>query len=326
MAIIDENGVHRRLEIMLGSKALADEYIKRYGYTVHIAKVKGLIVANEYRQKVHAIDQPKEQSVDPTDPIFQVKVKCPACYCASISLWELKARSLTVTPDRFQMPSYSPAGKFRFVDYNLVSVTVCPQCLYASPDKKDFVCLDVRRNEIPAALHQGEVAAILADADCRSTLLKTSGLDLILEHFYDRERTPKAAIFAYQMALERAKIEALRNVPFALFKMGGYALKQALIARKYGFDDTPYLQVALRFYKQSFEHSSAKGPQYESFTLYEIVALDMRLGDEGDAGNFLAVLDRLKSEQTTFDSGFNRWYNATRDLWADRENPDLWKT
>ena len=31
------------------------------------------------------------------------------------------------------------------LDFNLLSVTVCPQCLFASPDKRDFIARDPAR-------------------------------------------------------------------------------------------------------------------------------------------------------------------------------------
>jgi uncharacterized protein (DUF2225 family) len=327
MAIIDENGVRRRLIIMLGTEALADDYIRRYGYTIHIAKVNGLRFANEYREKMRrggvVTEEPK---TDRDDPLFQIHVKCPACYAAEIPLWEQKARSLTTVPDRFQMPSYKPVGTFHAVDYNLLAVTICPQCLYASPDKKDFICLDPRRNEVPARLHQGDLAAILADADNRTSVLEASGLNVPKEHLFARERTAQAALVAYQLAMERARIESARNVAFSRFKMGGYALKQALLVRTYGVgDEKTYLEKALELYKQSYESSNAPGAQYEGWSLYEIVALNLRLGNETEAGAFLGALDKAKAEMATMDSMFLRWYNMTRDLWSDRDNPELWK-
>lgn len=326
MAIIDENGVRRRLKIMLGTEELADDYIRRYGYTIHIAKVNGLRFANEYREKMRMGVAPEEPKTDRDDPLFQIHVKCPACYAAEIPLWEQKARSLATVLDRFQMPSYKPIGTFHPADYNLVAVTICPQCLYASPDKKDFICLDPRRTEVPARLHQGELAAILADADNRTGVLESSGLNVPKEHLFARERTPQAALVAYQLAMERAQIESARNVAFSRFKLGGYALKQALIARTYGVgEETPYLEKALEFYKQSYETSNASGAQYEAWSLYEIVVLNTRLGNETEAGAFLGALDKVKADMATVDTMFLRWYNLTRDFWSERDNPDLWK-
>lgn len=327
MAIIDGKGVHRRLKIMLGSETLADDYIRRYGYTIHIAKVNGLKFAQEYREQIRRgpVVPVETPANDFSDPIFEIQVKCPACYMTQIPYWDQKARSLASFLDKFQMPSYKPMGAFRAVDYNLIAVTICPQCLFASPDKKDFICRDpARNNEIPPRLHQGDLAQILAAADNRTSILEESGVDVTADNLFARERTPKAAILAYQLAIERARIESTRNVTFSLFKMGGYSHKQALIARTYKLEETPYLEAALEFYKQSFERSNAPGLQYEGNTLYQIIALNLRLGREADAGTFLAVLEKTKAEAVSPDTNFTRWYNSTRELWSDRDSDDLW--
>lgn len=331
MAIIDEQGVRRRLKIMLGSELMADMYIKRFGYTIHIAKINGLKLAMEYREKVLNGGSVEELSQTPketdwNDPIYEIAVKCPACF-TPVPYWDQKARALGSSLDIFHMPSYKPVGTFRAVDYNLIAVSICPQCFFASPDKKDFLGRDAARmREVPSRLQQGELAAILAVGDERTTMLEESGLDVTFEHVFTRERTPKAALFAYDLAIHRAKIENQRSIAFSLFKMAGYSLKQALIARTYKFDEVPYLEHALEHYLKSFETSNATGLQYEGQTLYEIIALSLRLGKIQEAGSFIAVLEKTKANAPPpVDIPFVRWYNAARELWSDRENPDLWK-
>jgi hypothetical protein len=330
MAIIDEQGVRRRLKIMLGSEPLADVYIKRFGYTIHIAKINGLKIAMEYRAMqqnggVAEEPKPKVAETDWNDPIFEIQVKCPACF-SPVPYWDQKARALGSSLDMFHMPSYKPVGTFRAADYNLIAVSVCPQCFFASPDKKDFIVHDsARYREVPSRLQQGELAALLTSADDRTTMLEESGIDITREHVFGRERTPQGAIFAYDLSIHRALIESRRSIPFALFKMAGYSLKQALIARTYKLDETPYLEHALEHYLKCFETSNAPGQQYEANVLYEIIALNVRLGKITDAGAFVAVLEKVKAEASLPDIPFIRWYNAARDLWSDRDNPDLWK-
>jgi hypothetical protein len=331
MAIIDETGVRRRLKIMLGSELLADVYIKRFGYTIHIAKINGLKLAMEYREKMRnggVAEEPvkADPETDWHDPIYEIQVKCPACF-SPVPYWDQKARALASSLDMFHMPVYKPVGTFRAVDYNLIAVSICPQCFFASPDKKDFIGKDsARMREVPSRIQQGELAAILSSGDQRTSMLEESGLDVTQERIFTRERTPKGALFAYDLALQRALVETQRSVPFALFKMGGYALKQALIARSYGLDETPCLEAALAHYLKCFETSNAPGLQYEGQCLYEIIALHVRLGRVKEAGAYVAVLEKTKAEAPPPpDIPFVRWYNAARELWTDRDNPDLWK-
>lgn len=327
MAVIDEVGVRRRLRIMLGSDALVETYIAQNGYRIDGQKVEALKAEGAAAKQASQEESPAETASD--DPVFTVFLKCPSCYLAHIPSHDLKAKSLQVLTDRFGMPHYRKTGRFKEVDFNLISVTICPQCLYASPDKRDFIARDpARGGEVPARLHQGELAAILAAADERSNYLVSQDLDII-QHMTVRDRTPAAGIAAYQLAIMRARIEFSRNVPFSAYKMGGYSLKQATIAVSHQIDPVPYLKAALESYLACFERSNAPGFQFDSQILYLIIALGMRMGNLDVAGSYLGVLDRTKSrvEAANIDAQtrqvFDRWYNAAREIWADRENPDL---
>ena len=326
MAVIDENGVRRRLRIMLGSDKLVEDYIAANGFRVDNNKIQAMRSPSE---KVVEIEDAGETASD--DAIFTVFVKCPSCYMTKLPSHELKSKSQQVFTARFGMPTYHALGKYKVVDYNLISVTVCPQCLYASPDKKDFITRDpaARTKEIPARLHQGELAAILAAADERATWLTTQSLDA-MKDILPRTRTPEAGLASYELAILRAKIEFSRNVPFSAYKMAGYTLKKSVICRTYGMDEMPHLAQALKYYLLCFERSNAPGFQFEGHVLHQVIALGMRTGQLELAGSYLGVLDRSKMRleagkaDAQVVSTFLRWYNAARELWADRENPDIW--
>lgn len=326
MAVIDENGVRRRLKIMLGSDKLVEEYIKQYGFRIDMTKVKTMRSVTE---KVLDISAPGETAAD--DPVFTVFLKCPSCYMTNLPSYELKAKSLQVLTDKFGMPHYRAMGKYKVVDYNLLSVTVCPQCLFASPDKKDFIGRDpARAREIPPRLHQGELAAILAAADDRATWLAGRKLDPMGD-LLPRARGPEAGMACYDLAIQRAEIEFKRNVPFSAYKIAGYTLKQATIATTYQMDPTPYYVKALKGYLTCFERSNAPGFNYEGMVLYQVIALALRLNQTEIAGSYIGVLDRSKMRiesanvEPAISQQFIRWYNASREIWSDRENPDLWQ-
>lgn len=311
---------------MLGSDKLVEEYIGKHGFRIDITKIQGM------REAVtKTLDFAVQSETTADDPIFTVFLKCPSCYMTKLPSHELKAKSLQVLVDRFGMPTYRPMGRFKeAVDYNLISVTVCPQCLYASPDKKDFITRDpARAREIPARLHQGELAAILAGADERATWLSGQGVDP-MKDLLPRTRTVDAGLASYELAIMRAKTEFSRNVPFSAFKIAGYTLKQAMICRTYEREEMPYYVQALKHYLTCFERSNAPGFNYEGQVLYMVIALAVRVGQIDLAGSYIGVLDRSKMrvEAAQVDAGvaqtFMRWYNAARELWSDRENPDLW--
>jgi hypothetical protein len=325
MAVIDENGVRRRLKIMLGNDKLVEEYIKQYGFRIDMTKIKTMRSVTE---KVLDIAAATETAAD--DPVFTVFLKCPSCYMTNLPSYELKAKSLQVMTDKFGMPHFRAMGRYKVVDFNLLSVTVCPQCLFASPDKRDFIGRDPARNrEIPPRLHQGELAAILAVADDRNNWLSEQSLDA-MNDLLPRTRTPQAGIASYDLAIQRAEIEFKRNVPFSAYKIAAYTLKQATIAATYEIDPAPYYLKALKGYLTCFERSNAPGFNYEGQVLYQVIALALKLNQMEIAGSYIGVLDRSKMRveaanvEAAIAQAFTRWYNAAREIWADRENPDLW--
>ncbi len=310
---------------MLGSEHLAEEYIKKYGYRIDANNLKLLRSVSE---EVAEIEAPKESSAD--DPIFTVFLKCPSCLMGNIPSYELKAKSLQILTDKFGMPHYRASGKYQVLDYNLLSVTVCPKCLYASPDKKDFIGRDpARAQEIPARMHQGELAAMLALADERIHWLAQQKLDA-MKDLIPRSRTPAAGLASYDLAIKRAEIEFSRNVPFSAYKMAAYYLKQATIAEAYEVNPLVYHVKALRSYLTCFERSNAPGFNFEGQVLYLVIALALKVNKLEIAGSYIGVLEQSKSRADAglFDPGvvsqFKRWYTAAREVWADREDPDLW--
>jgi len=326
MAVIDENGVRRRLKIMLGTDKLVEEYIKQYGFRIDMTKIKTMRSVTE---KVLDIAAATETAAD--DPVFTVFLKCPSCYMTNLPSYELKAKSLQVMTDKFGMPHYRAMGRYKVIDFNLLSVTVCPQCLFASPDKRDFIGRDPARNrEIPPRLHQGELAAILAVADDRNNWLAGQNLDA-MNDLLPRTRSAQAGIACYDLAIQRAEIEFKRNVPFSAYKVAAYTLKQATIAGTYQIDPTPFYVKALKGYLTCFERSNAPGFNYEGQVLYQVIALALKLNQMEIAGSYIGVLDRSKMRvesgnvEPAISQAFTRWYNAAREIWADRENPDLWE-
>ena len=128
---IDVVEVKRRLGALLNDANLVNEYIRQYGPSIDIKNIKAVKEA-----KAKSIMAPDEGVGD--DPIFEIKLICPVCGREGISCFELRAKSQQIVKNKFLVPSYEGASGFKTVDYSFLSVTVCPRCLFASPDKKDW--------------------------------------------------------------------------------------------------------------------------------------------------------------------------------------------
>ncbi|MCX7727677.1 MAG: hypothetical protein N2053_12625, partial [Chitinispirillaceae bacterium] len=92
----------------------------------------------------------------------------------------------------------------------------------ASPDKKDFNHLDVSgQKEIKSQLSGNVIITLQEKAIERRKILKN---DFDIQTYFGKERTPEAAIDSYKLAILRAKVESLYDIPYSLYKMGAYYL------------------------------------------------------------------------------------------------------
>lgn len=64
---------------------------------------------------------------------------CLLCGHQKIPMWSLKLKSIETEFNFFDLPVYTKAlTGFDFIDFNLLRITVCPECLYASIDTTGF--------------------------------------------------------------------------------------------------------------------------------------------------------------------------------------------
>jgi uncharacterized protein (DUF2225 family) len=267
---------------------------------------------------------------DKDDPTFQIRVKCPVCNQADISCYELKAKSLNITQDRFLVPRYAGIKPFRTINYTLFAVTVCPACLFASPDKRDFITFSVQaRTENKSQLSPFVLEELRKRVEDRKKLIPAPDFAAFFAH----PRSPEATIASYRLAIHRAQIETSMETPLAWYKAGMYALKIAMLQRDSRKEDTDVLKEGAKYLANSFKSSELKQPDLECQLLYLLAALYLRVGEQAQCQSYLGVLEKWKSEITK-GKGDNpemtlahvdRWLDKAKELWTDREQPDLWE-
>lgn len=323
---MDDKLVRKKLEVLLKEGPLVDLYLRTYGPRIdmnYIAKVK------QSQQKQGA----DGSGGDKDDPTYQIKVKCPICNQNEIVCLELKAKSLTTVPDRFCTPRYQGVKGFRPMNYTLEAVTVCPACLFASPDKRDFVTFSVQtRSENKSQLGPFVLDELRQKVEERKSMV--APVADYAAHFR-HPRTVDAAIHGYRLSVHRALVEAAMETPLAWYKAGMYGLRIALMLRDAGKDDTAVLKDSAAYLAKSFRNSELKSPEAEYQLLYTLAALYLRLDDQAQCQAFMGVLDRIKSELAKKEkddpsaaasgSHVDKWLEKAKDLWTDREQPDLWK-
>jgi len=124
--------IKKRLFSFLNDTNLVNEYIRIYGPSINIKYIKTI-----KEKKSQSI--PVDEETGGNDPVFEIKLKCPVCNRDDITCYALRAKSQQITFNKFIVPSYKGASGYKTVDYSMIYTTVCPRCLFASPDKKDFI-------------------------------------------------------------------------------------------------------------------------------------------------------------------------------------------
>ncbi|MBN1602601.1 MAG: DUF2225 domain-containing protein [Chitinispirillaceae bacterium] len=320
---IDVVEVKRRLLALLNDSNLVNEYVRQYGPSIDIKNIKAIKEAKK-RNSVHL-----EGEGIGEDPIYQIKVKCPVCNQENINCYELRAKSQQILQNKFLVPVYIGTSGFKTLDYTLLSVTVCPRCLFASSDKKDFYRHDnTSRSEIKTQLTSNVILTLQEKIGERKALLKTV---TDYESHFKRPRTYESAIDSYRMCCSRAKVEAWYEQPNALYKLGAYTLRIAKIMKDASSDNTETFREALGYFEEAFKTSNCPTEEIEMQVIYLITVLYLKLGDFKKANSYIGVFNNLhnaRNAEMRENPKLNtviidKWADKAKYLWEDRDRSDL---
>lgn len=320
---LDDKLVRKKLEVLLKDEILVEKYLRIFGPRLDMNNINKLKQDNQRAS-------PEGGMGEKDDPTYVIKVKCPICNQADLTCYEIKAKSLTASTDRFLVPRYAGIKPFRTINYTLMAVTVCPSCLFASPDKKDFLTFSVQsRTENKSQLTPYVLEELRKKVDERKAIVSAPDYSAYFKH----PRSPETAIAGYRLAIHRALVEASLETPLAWYKAGMYSLKIALLLRDSGKDDEEVLKGAVGHLAKSFRQSELKNPDLEYQLVYLLSTLYLRLGDQTQCQNYMGVLEKWKTElgkaakddPSVTTAHVDRWLDKAKELWTDREMPDLWK-
>ncbi len=320
---LDDKLVRKKLEVLLRDEALVVAYLKAYGPKLDMKWVQTI--------KDKATRPVGVQAGSADDPLYRINVKCPVCGQADIPCYELKSKSMLMTLDKFLVPRYQGLKGFKTLDFSLYAVTVCPTCLLASPDKRDFITMQIQaRIENKSQLSQWVVKELKEkEAKCRELLSELKNP----AELFQIPRGVAAATVSYKLAAQRAVIEAGLETPSAWYKAGMYYLKIARLQRDIGKDDEEALREAVKYCLKSYSTSELKNAATEFQLLYLIVALYLRLGETESCQSHLSLMDKALSDlKTKAESepdvplaAAEKWLVEAKDLWSRREDADLWQ-
>lgn len=323
--MIDTIEVKRRLLALLNDQKLVDDYLAQFGPSIDIRHIK------EVKEKFKNNNPAELDETPGDDPIFDISVKCPVCYNSDIISHELRAKSQQIIQSKFLVPVYQGAGGFRTVDFTLIAVTVCPKCLFASPDRKDFGRHDSTTHSYQKTqLSSNIISSLQEKVNERKSLLKIT--DNYLDHF-KRPRNLEAAIDSYRLAISRAKVEAWYEQPYSFYKLGAYSLRIAKIMKDNFLDNSTILKEALGYFEEAFRTSNCPSEEIEMQVIYLISALYLKLDDQKKANSYIAVFSNLHNTRITemrtnpklSANVIDKWAEKSKRLWEDRDDPNLFK-
>jgi len=319
--------VKKRLTLLLKEDNLVNEYIRRFGPVIDIKNIKAIKEEKESARN----ETPSAAEEKGIDPIFEITVSCPVCNYETITGYELKAKALQITENFLLQSNYKGAMGHQTVDYDRLSVIVCPRCLFASPDKRDFTTLNKITNKmVPSQISSNTLLTLQEKIGERKAALPGG---IRAETFFKRPRSLDSAVLTYRLAALRAKVEAFHELPNALYKLGSYNMKIAKLLRQKKEDEVPALQEALDYFVECFQNSNTSSDVLEYRTLYTIVALYLRLGEEKKGHTYIGVFDKLRTDlkaEAQKDPSVNtttieKWIEKAKYLWEERERTDLFE-
>ncbi len=316
--------VKKRLNALLNNENLVNEYIRTFGPKIDIKNIK--LIKEKKSNSARVV----EASIG-DDPIYEILLNCPICGQKDIVCYELRAKSQQISYNKFIVPTYIGASGYKTVDYTSIYTTVCPRCLFASPDKNDFSRKG--RGGQPDAKSQITSNIILALQEKigeRKALMK-SVTDYV--NYFKRPRIDEAAITSLRLAIMRANVEAWFEFPYSFFKLGSYNLRIAKIIKEIGGDNRETLRDALGFFEEAFRTSNCPSEEIEMQVIYIVVALYLKMEDQKTANSYIQIFSNLKNTRLADmkkNSQLNtsiivKWQDKAKILWEDRDLKDLFK-
>ena len=323
-----------KLQSLLGSEHLVEAYLNKFGEIVNESYIEQ--IKNAAAAKKDAAPQANAPSSG-DDPVYEMLVQCPACNREDIVSYNLRSKSQVIKETLFLVPQYSQMQKYFAVDFNLLQTTVCPDCLLASPDPRDWSQKSKFTGKITES-QLNEHTRLLAEIRNQEQARKTKIPDAKGNPtYFARPRSLEKAIESIELSIMRAEAESKYAVTATDFKLGSYYLKIADIQKKQKKDNTETLKKAEQYFSAAAVKSDIPSATLEMMSIYQVVALNLFLGNKTKAAEFLKITkdalrereQRVKEESTSENKAelteVQKWEKRISNLWEYRDDADYWK-
>jgi len=262
-------------------------------------------------------------------PILEQNVECPICKFKEVKNYALKAKSLPIHHNIFEVPIYDENPKYTHLDFNELQFTVCPECFFNGANRSDFN-------------FHGSLGEKQSTTDKKvknywatnSKLIKTQfGGNKFTKESFHHPRTQEAIILSVNLSIYKATIEIHAKIPFSTIKRAHRYIRLYCLKINYNLPvDEEILKKAIVDLEEVFRLSDFPEKSYEFEVCYLIVVCCLKIGDETKAAEYIKVLDITKAELTA-ESKTNpkvplqevtKWSTKAKELWQNRQDPTIW--
>lgn len=300
---MSDSAIVTRLRMLLKDENLIKEYIKQYGEVIDISKIK---IMKEQHEQNSLVDELKDLDITPLeqtedvsigeDPIYENLLICPVCKNRKVTSYNLRAKSQFVTENHFLVPIYDGIGKYRKVNFTKLGTTVCPQCLFASPDPKDFSkFVEYTEKTVNSQLlvHSRLLFAMEDSTTDRFEFIKENGMNT---PDFKRPRSVKNAILSIKLSILRAECEGEHDLQNTLFKIGSYYLKIAQLEKESSIDNLETLQTAATYFERAVLESDCNSFDIEMQSIYLAIAINIKLKNKEKMAAFFKIIKDVEIE------------------------------
>ena len=314
---------------------LVELYLQRYGEIINTAYI------DQLKEEMKGVETGQLPVVDGkvcNDPIYEMEYQCPACYRNEVIAYHLRSKSQNVKETIFLVPQYSANSRYFADDYNLLQTTVCPQCLYASPDPKDWKRVSKFTGvftESQLNVHTKLLADIRSQEAERKSKFPAAKDD---PAYFLRPRNYDRALESLALSMMRAMLEKKYFLPAVNYKIGRYYLKIADIKKKKNEEYKNILMESEKWFSSAIQDSDSNNIGLEMECVYQVVALNFFLGNKDKGAAFFKIVKdvyqkkELAVKENQYDNELkaelhevDKWKRRIEVLWDNRDEEEYWK-
>ncbi len=299
---MSDEAISRRLKMLLQEDDLVEIYLANYGENINIAHIKELkenattLIASFKAHKPIKRESPVESIGIGDDPIYEATLICPVCKERNVTSYNLRAKSQFITENHFLVPLYAGIGKYRKENFTKLATTVCQNCLFASPDPKDFSKFIEYTEKFQDSQLKIHPKLLFHLEDTTSERLGFLRAHDIFDPQFLRPRTTEVAILSIRLSIMRAELEQEHDLRNTKYKIGAYNLKIAQLQKESGIDNVETLKIAAELMESAVINSDCNSFDLEMQALYLTIALNIKLRNKDKISGYMKVMKDIEME------------------------------